>query len=271
MKPAAALVAILLAPLSLAALADARLGTSDRRRLPPVTATDAASPPPSEGQGERRLDAFNPIPDWIDLALEWVGQSERGPTISGHFLAMTNAALYDAWAAYESGTTGALTDLESVRVDDTAFDAGRSPALVRERSQGYAMILAAYEVVGELMGPTMIGQEYLELEEAIPEVAEDRLAELKAKAFELRDAHTKLEKRGMSAEERSLLEAVAEPVYLAVRDAIRSRISNDGSNWQGDYKDVTSGYEIRSWVEPSPCKAYCFPGVSFCCFAECCF
>ena len=31
-------------------------------------------------QDERRLVTFNPVPEWIDLALHWIGQSERGPT-----------------------------------------------------------------------------------------------------------------------------------------------------------------------------------------------
>ena len=25
-------------------------------------------------------DAVNPVPEWVDLALHWIGQSERGPT-----------------------------------------------------------------------------------------------------------------------------------------------------------------------------------------------
>ena len=27
-----------------------------------------------------RQDELNPVPEWIDLALHWIGQSERGPT-----------------------------------------------------------------------------------------------------------------------------------------------------------------------------------------------
>ena len=107
-------------------------------------------------------------------------------SISGHFLVMTNAALFDAWAAYEPSTTGAVTDLDAIRVDPTAFDSSDRPSLLRERTQAHSMILSAFKILDSVMGPSMITQASLELEEDEPEIAEERLAELLDAAQTLR-------------------------------------------------------------------------------------
>ena len=91
---------------------------------------------------------------------------------------MTNAALFDAWAAYEPSTTGAVTDLDAIRVDDSAFGSSDRPSLLRERSQAHSMTMAAFTMLSSVMGPAMITQSALELEEEEPEIAEERLAEL---------------------------------------------------------------------------------------------
>ncbi|EJK55271.1 hypothetical protein THAOC_25011, partial [Thalassiosira oceanica] len=90
---------------------------------------------------------------------------------------MTNAALFDAWAAYEPSTTGAVTDLDAIRVNSTAFDSSDRPSLLRERSQAHSMTTAAFKILSFVMGPAMISQNALELEEEEPEIAEERLAE----------------------------------------------------------------------------------------------
>ena len=100
---------------------------------------------------------------------------------------MTNAALFDAWAAYEPSTTGAVTDLDAIRVNQTAFDSSGRPALLRERSQAHSMTTAAFEMLSSVMGPSMITQRALELEEDEPEIAEERLAELLAAAQTLKE------------------------------------------------------------------------------------
>jgi len=208
---------------------------------------------------ERRLVTFNPVPEWIDLALHWIGQSERGPTISGHFLVMTNAALFDAWAAYEPSTTGAVTDLDAIRVNSTAFDSSDRPSLLRERSQAHSMTTAAFKILSSVMGPAMISQNALELEEEEPEIAEERLAELLDAAQTLKARQYSSIRYGLSAAEKDLMREVSSTVTEPIRIAIRSRIRVDGSNFQRNYTDTT-GYAVTSWIDPSPCLNLCLPG-----------
>ncbi|EJK44026.1 hypothetical protein THAOC_37471, partial [Thalassiosira oceanica] len=207
-----------------------------------------------------RQDELNPVPEWIDLALHWIGQSERGPTISGHFLVMTNAALFDAWAAYEPSTTGAVTDLDAIRVNSTAFDSSGRPALLRERSQAHSMTTAAYEMLSSVMGPSMITQRALELEEDEPEIAEVRLAELLDAALTLKEEQLTLIRSGLDQAEKDLMVEVSNTVHQPIKEAIKSRILADGSNFQQNYTDTT-GYEVTSWIDPSPCLNLCLPGL----------
>ena len=57
-------------------------------------------------QGSNVWRSLNPVIEFSDLVIRWVRESERGPTISGHFMVHVNAALFNAWAAFEDGTTG---------------------------------------------------------------------------------------------------------------------------------------------------------------------
>jgi len=50
--------------------------------------------------------SLNPVIEYNDLIIRWVRESERGPTVSGHFMSHVNAAMYNSWAAFEEGTTG---------------------------------------------------------------------------------------------------------------------------------------------------------------------
>ena len=57
-------------------------------------------------QGTNNWRSLNPVIEFSDLVIRWVRESERGPTISGHFMVHVNVALFNAWAAFEDGTTG---------------------------------------------------------------------------------------------------------------------------------------------------------------------
>lgn len=57
-------------------------------------------------QGSNNWKSLNPVIEYSDLVIKWVRESERGPTIAGHFMFNVNAALFNAWAAFEDGTTG---------------------------------------------------------------------------------------------------------------------------------------------------------------------
>ena len=54
---------------------------------------------------------------------------------------------------------------------------------------------------------------------------------------------------------------VSNAVHQPIKEAIMSRIREDGSNFQQNYTDTT-GYAVTSWIEPSPCLNLCLPGVS---------
>ena len=56
---------------------------------------------------------------------------------------------------------------------------------------------------------------------------------------------------------------VSNTVHGPIGEAIESRIRADGSNFQGNYTDDTTGYAVTSWIDPSPCLNLCLPGVSF--------
>ena len=50
---------------------------------------------------------------------------------------------------------------------------------------------------------------------------------------------------------------IAVPVATAVKEAILDHIENDNSNFLIDYADTTSGYTVKPWVEPTPCRFNC--------------
>jgi len=166
----------------------------------------------------------NPIMDIVNLTLEWARLSERGPTISGHFLVMVNIALFEAWAAFEQGTTGIISDLEPIRSNSV------------KQAQVYAMTDASYEVLMN-MGSVITDQ--------AGENAEEILDGLMDEALSLRD-------RVLNSLSLSIGETViAKRVSTAVSSAILNHIEEDGSNFVNQYSD-TSGYKCTNWCSPEP-------------------
>lgn len=183
------------------------------------------------------MDRAAVVLDFSDLAMDWVRKSERGPTISTHFVMYVTASLFDAYAAFEDGTTGAITDLEDVRVPERLR---RWSFRDKKQAQQYAMADAAHRVITEL-GQTLLDQQYLEAEDG--EDAAERLEELLSTARELRDGFVD----GVSGKAKTKAEAVS----AAVSSAILSRVNEDGSNFQNDYVDTT-GYAPDPWISPEP-------------------
>lgn len=174
--------------------------------------------------------ATNPINDFVDLSLEWARLSERGPTISGHFMVMMNIAMFDAWAAFETGTTGIILDFGALRTD------------AEEHVQLYAMTDAAYEVLTH-MGGTICDQAYLEAVNG--ENAADILDDLNGRALTLKDDVMEV----LSLDSDEIIKA--KRVSTAVVDAILSHIETDGSNFQNQYMDSTE-YAVSPWCSPMP-------------------
>ena len=146
---------------------------------------------------------------------------------------MTNAALFDAWAAYEPSTTGAVTDLDAIRVSATAFDSSDRPSLLRERSQAHSMTIAAFGVLRSVMGPYMITQSALELEEEEPEIAEERLAELLDAAQTLKAKQVSERARAQGLIKQSRLMALCPPSQIAPIDQVRPGRGREGPNGRG--------------------------------------
>jgi len=189
----------------------------------------------------RRRPPGAAVVDFSYLAIKWVALSERGPTVSSHFMAHVHAALFDAYAAFEDHTTGAVTDLDDgVRVSEYDLQPGEF-----DDAQLYAMATAAHEVITTL-GRTLLDQKYLEIENG--ENAAERMSELLEDADALRDAVLDdLVRCGGGQCGRSTPRRVA----AAVSAAILTRVTVDGSNYQNDYRDTT-GYTVRPMFEPVP-------------------
>ena len=186
-----------------------------------------------KGNKKKRSRISNPVVEFSDLAIKWVKQSERGPTIASHFMVHVSTALFDAFAAFEDGTTGAITDLDhnGVRVPYGSMTLGfdnhwwNSWKIMREtsRAQLYAMTDAAYKVITTL-GQTLLNQKYLEIENG--EDATVLLPALMDEAKTLRDALF----RKIKLKDQQVL-AIAQGVSTAVSSAILTRVTEDGSNY----------------------------------------
>mmetsp|Transcript_19519 Transcript_19519/g.41171 ORF Transcript_19519/g.41171 Transcript_19519/m.41171 type:complete len:352 (+) Transcript_19519:56-1111(+) len=184
----------------------------------------------------------NPVVDFSELAIKWVELSERGPTISGHFMVHVQSALFDAFAAFKDGTTGAITDLDDEDDDEVRVPEGTYNGQKTAKLQLVAMADAAYNVITTL-GQTLLDQKYLEIENG--ENATERLPLLLEEALSLRDETKDL------CNLNDHLEAVAADVSAAVTNAILTKVTEDGSNFQNDYSDTT-GYAVRPMFEPVP-------------------
>ncbi|KAL7540695.1 hypothetical protein ACHAXR_010308 [Thalassiosira sp. AJA248-18] len=181
------------------------------------------------------IEPLNPVIDFSDLAIKWVEQSERGPTISGHFMVHVNSALFDAYAAFEDGTTGVFTELAGL------VQSALTPDLT-VHAQLYAMADAAYDVITTL-GQTLLNQKYLEIDNF--ENCTERLPILLGEAEALRDKV--INEVNLVGDALTIAQSVSAAVSLAVL----TRVTQDGSNYQNDFKDTT-GYAVRPWCLPVP-------------------
>ena len=217
---------------------DARVGdvTTDSSSTNSAAATTKRRNLPKKGGA---IDALNPVTEYSDLMIEWAALSERGPTITGHFMVQIMAAIFDARAAFFPGSKGVFIDIETISVDPNLFNENW-----KKQACLYAMYDAAYQVM-VTMGETMTNQRYLEEEMDPPEIASDRLEYLLGKAGDIRNAAFDV----INVKEQWL--SVSTGISAKVVRAILVGITTDGSNYQNDYKDTT-GYQISSWISPVP-------------------
>ena len=196
---------------------------------------------------------------WNNHAIEWVRQSERGPTISGRFTAYVNIAMFDTWAAFRRNTKGVITNLDDIR------------PLARQASsratRDLAISLAAHRVTNTI-GKSILKQEYLEL--GVGEDAELRLAALQSQSNELLSLATAKATQSFSRTDALRCKgrmnhclnrgktrriehsrALAENIADMVAQSIYTYALTDGSNQQNDYAD-TSGYSVTPWAYPVP-------------------
>jgi len=204
----------------------------------PTTSPTLSPTPVDRDDRRRRRPRENTVVNFSRLAVKWVELSERGPTISSHFMVHVTATLFDAYAAFERRTTGAIADLDDgVRAADYVFLPGKFAA-----ARLHAMASAAHDVITAL-GRTLLDQKYLEIENG--ENATERLAELLRDAAALRADVVE----GLALDGAPL--AVAESVAAAVSSAVLARVREDRSNYQEDFRDYT-GYAVRPMFEPVP-------------------
>ena len=87
------------------------------------------------------------VTDWNDEALEAIRITHPGPPMVARMLAITNTAMYDAWAAYDNKANGTQLGGELRRPASERTDANRRKA----------MSFAAYRVLVDLF-PTQQAQ-----------------------------------------------------------------------------------------------------------------
>lgn len=87
------------------------------------------------------------VTDWNDEALEAIRTTKPGPTVVARALAITNTAMYDAWAAYDAKANGTQLGGELRRPSNERNNANRRKA----------MSFAAYRVLVDLF-PTRQAQ-----------------------------------------------------------------------------------------------------------------
>lgn len=182
------------------------------------------------------------VADWNDLAIEWVRQSERGPTISMRFVAYVNLALFDAWAAFDDNASGIVTDVKAPRY------LTRFSNLYDVRT--LTMALAAHQTINEV-GASILKQDYLEI--GVGENAAERLEILMQSSDDILDeTREHLERfRLRNRKFAQQADAVAQAIADEVAAGIRARALTDGANQQNDYRDTT-GYAPTAWATPVP-------------------
>ncbi len=166
------------------------------------------------------------IQDWNQLALDLGTTAGRGPTISSRVYALVNAALYDAWAAFDKEAQGSIVDLE------------RPIGQPSEARTVAAMAMAAHDVlvnVGATLFPGGI----------LPPDLLQRAEALLLQAFEALPS-------GWHGERAA---AVAREIGQQVSAGINAWAGLDGANQQNNYADTT-GYSPEPSVfdpnAPSP-------------------
>ena len=162
------------------------------------------------------------IQDWNKLTLDLAIAASRGPTISSRVYALVNAALYDAWAAFDKNAQGSIVDLQ------------RPLGWPSEVRTVAAMAMAAHDVlvsVGATLFPGGI----------LPPNLLQRADALLLQAFEALPPGW----RGQRAA------AVARDIGQQVGAGINAWAGLDGANQAGNYADTTGYTPAPSVFDPN--------------------
>jgi len=162
------------------------------------------------------------IQDWNQLALDLCTAASRGPTISSRVYALVNAALYDAWAAFDKEAQGSIVDLQRPL---------GQPSEVRTVA---AMATAAHDVLVSV-GATLFAGGIL------PTNLLQRADALLLQAFEALPSSW----RGQRAA------AVAQDIGQQVGAGINAWANLDGANQAGNYTDTTGYTPAASVFDPN--------------------
>lgn len=161
------------------------------------------------------------VSDWNRLALDLAQAASRGPTISSRLYALTNTALYDAWAAFDPMASGSIMDL-------SVTPHGKGQPLMAA-----TMAQAAHDVLIDI-GASLFGSGGLP-------------ANLRSRADVLLD-QTLGTVRGSS---RSRPHRRSVELGRQIGAGILSWAGQDGSNQAGNYSDTTGYRPQPSRFDPS--------------------
>ena len=150
---------------------------------------------------------------WNQLAIDIAANAKRGPTVSARLYALTNQALYDAWAAFDAAATGLRLDLQANGLPPTL----RWPAMATAAA-------AVLQEVGRSLYGGSAG--------VLPQALSDRLQALLAQGV------------SQAATNPGLAPWLSQAQQLGqqVAQAVLSAAASDGANQAGNYADTT-GYQ----------------------------
>ena len=187
------------------------------------------------------------VTTWNRLGLSLVKKSERGPTVSGRFMAYLNGAMYSTWSAFDELALGWIST-EKIGLD---LEVGNET----DTLQSYAMAVAAHQVFVEFASgeSTILRQKHLEIgtnEDA--EVFRNELIEEANGLLTMVDSSTR-ERLNPDTSGDKL--SAAKILATNVADAVISYSLEDGSQALNDYADASSRYAPTPWAGPAPTRA----------------
>jgi len=184
--------------------------------------------------------------DWNELGLELVKKSERGPTISGRFMAYLNTALYSAWAAYSEKSDPWLSSVKN----SEQFDSSNSLST----AQYLTMSASAYNMFVDFASGDSSILNQAQLEIGTGEDAEIIRAEMLELADELLTNSKTLAESRLNPSVADDVLISAEGLASSISGEILTFAMTDGSQPLNNYSDSTAPYVPQPWAAPAPTR-----------------